>query len=131
MYIDNCEQNKPSLIAEDLKQYVPFDIIMRVLLNRGVFKWLAVRRNLIKLKGNWKNKISLILQKIRVSKEEGSHMELWYNKGYLKAYEECRKEIRNLCHSPRWQAPDFDKKAILFLEEEYNRIKKEKKYDNK
>ena len=49
----NFAQNKPSLIVEDIaKEYpnIDQDFIYEVLLKRGVFKWLSVRRELIKLK---------------------------------------------------------------------------------
>ena len=38
-----------------------------------------------------------------------------YLRGYLKATEECRAEIRDMCHSDRWRAPDFDKEAQEYL----------------
>jgi len=113
--IDNLRQNKPSLVAKDLLDYVPFNITMRSLLNRGIFKWLSVRLSLIRLKDSWKKKINDIAK---------DHNRLYYMKGYLKAYEECRKEIRLLCHSPRWQAPISDRKSIEFLQAEWNRINK-------
>ena len=51
------EQNKPSLVVMDIcQQYPEIDpnFIYQVLLQRGVFKWLAVRRDIIKLKDKWK-----------------------------------------------------------------------------
>ena len=105
----NIEQNKPSLIAKDLEPFgVKKEIVHNVLLARGVYKWLAVRRRLIKLKETWKAKITETQHKI--TNEKNSHKK-FYLKGYLKAYEECRKEVRELCHSDRWQAPDFDRQA--------------------
>lgn len=110
------EQNKPTLIVVDLKEYgVPEEVSYKILLARGVFKWLGVRRSLIKLKNTWKDRIKATLSKI-TNKEYDNAYEHAYLKGYLKAYEECRKEVRALCHSERWQAPDFDKKANEFLE---------------
>lgn len=101
-------QNKPSLITKDITKKYPNidpDFIYEILLKRGVFKWLSVRRDLIKLKNKWKKEITNLNRK--KNQQE---------KGYLKALEKCRKEVRILCHSERWQAPDFDKKAINFLE---------------
>ena len=108
------KQNKPSLIAEDLACFgVDKATIHKVLLARGVYKWLSVRRKLITTKNIWKDRIKDTLSKIVKAKQE--HVNTSYLKGYLKAYEECRKEIRELCHSERWQAPDFDIKANQFL----------------
>jgi len=119
MKIDSIKQNKPSLIAEDLfeKFGVPFDKGMEILLFRGVFKWLAVRRGIIKTKDIWKDRVKETLDNIGQAKLAHDRKVLWY-RGYLKAYEECRKEIRALCHSPRWQAPDFDRRANEFLRNE-------------
>jgi len=104
----NFAQNKPSLVVKDITEKYPEidpDFIYEVLLRRGIFKWLAVRRDLIKLKDKWKGEITELNRK-------KSQTEKGYYKGLLK----CRKEIRMLCHSDRWRAPDFDSKAIKFLE---------------
>lgn len=104
-------QNKPTLIVRDLKKIYPNineDIVYEVLLRRGVFKWLSVRRDLIKLKNKWKS----IIRELNRKKTEKE-------KGYLSALELCRKQIRALCHSERFVAPDFDKGANKFLKK-YN-----------
>ncbi|MGB9791333.1 MAG: hypothetical protein ACPLTR_02000 [Thermacetogeniaceae bacterium] len=112
-----CKQNKPTLIAKDLIAYgVPEDVTYRVLLERGVFKWLAVRRDLIKAKDRWKQAITETIQKIREAKKDGRQGDLMYLRGYLKALEMCRNEVRSMCKSERWRAPDFDKGAREFLE---------------
>jgi len=99
-------QNRPILIARDLEQYgVPKEVTMEILLKRGVFKWLAVRRQLIKLKNKWKEEIRELNRK-KTERE----------KGYLEALIKCREEIRRLCHSERLQAPDNDRHAIRFIE---------------
>ena len=103
----NFAQNKPSLVVKDITEKYP-DVdpyfIYEVLLKRGIFKWLAVRRDLIKLKNIWRDKITTLNRK-----------KTPYEKGYHKALLECRKEIRSFCHSERWRAPDFDRKANEFL----------------
>lgn len=112
----NIEQNKPSLVALDLEKFgVPSHITHSVLLARGVYKWLGVRRKLIKLKKTWKDRINISLSRIHSLKKAKDPYKLGYERGYLKAYEECRKEVRALCHSERWQAPDFDKEANQHL----------------
>ena len=112
----NIEQNKPSLVAKDLQAFgVPSKITHSILLARGVYKWLSVRRQLIKLKNVWKTRISETLAKLKEAKRERNGYEVGYLRGYLKAYEECRAEVRTLCHSKRWQAPDFDRQAQAHL----------------
>lgn len=103
----NFAQNKPSLVVKDIIDKYPDvdpNFIYEVLLKRGVFKWLSVRRDLIKLKDTWKNEIRILNRK--KNQEE---------KGYYKALLGCRESIRRLCHSDRWVAPDFDQKAAKFL----------------
>jgi len=109
-------QNKPTLIVKDLSPYIHPDFVFEVLLKRGVFKWLAVRRDLIKLKDAWKNEIKQVhIEKAnaKAARDFRRYNEL---KGYQKALERCRKDVRALCHSERWRAPDFDKHANWYLE---------------
>ena len=113
------KQNKPSLIVKDICEKYPEvnkDFIYEVLLNRGVFKWFSVRRKLIKLKNKWKINIT----KLNRKKTE-------QEKGFLKAIEKCRKEVRELCHSDRFIAPDFDKDSNIFLKKILEKITKENK----
>ena len=103
----NFAQNKPSLIVKDITEEYPEvdpNFIYKVLLQRGVFKWLTVRRELIKLKAS-------ICDEVR----KLNHRKTPREKGYHEAIIKCRKSIRNLCHSERWVAPDFDKKAKKYL----------------
>lgn len=112
----HIEQNKPSLVAEDLEAFgVPAHITHSILLARGVYKWLSVRRHIIKLKNVWKARIVETLAKLKEAKRSRNDYEVGYLRGYLKAYEECRGAVRALCHSERWQAPDFDRKAQAHL----------------
>lgn len=98
-------QNKPTLVVRDLAAYgVDPAIVYESLLRRGVFKWLRVRRELIRLKDAWKADIRSLNRK----KSE-------WEKGYLAAMERCRKEVRALCHSERWVAPDNDRAAVEYL----------------
>ena len=105
----NVRQNKPTLIARDLEGYgVPRDITYAVLLGRGVFKWLAVRRDLIKLKDVWCKRLTTAYL------EQQQENTAW-RKGYIAAYEEARREVRALCHSERFRSPDFDDGAAAYL----------------
>lgn len=113
----NIEQNKPSLIAKDLLSYgVPEDVTYDILLARGVYKWLSVRRKIIKLKNVWKSRITETIENLKTAKRADNAYQMGYLRGYLKAYEECRGEVRELCHSTRWQAPDIDRKAQRHLD---------------
>ena len=115
--INNIEQNKPCLIASDLAALgISRDTTYSILLGRGVFKWLAVRRDLIRLKNLWRSHITIIIETIRAAKKDGDEYHHAYLKGYLKAYEECRAEIRTMCHSDRWRCPDNDAHAQDFLD---------------
>ena len=105
------EQNKPSLVVDDLSGFAPSDIVYESLLRRGVFKWLSVRRGIIKLKNVWKERLKLA-SSIQ-EKSYGPQVNYW--RGYRKSIEECRKEVRELCHSERWQAPDIDSRATAWL----------------
>lgn len=103
------KQSKPTLIVRDIIEEYPeidSDFIYNILLKRGVFKWLAVRRDLIKLKEIWREEI-VELNRKKTDKE----------KGYHKAIIKCREQVRKLCHSDRWRSPDFDSAANAFLSE--------------
>lgn len=119
------KQNKPSLIARDLNQLfnVPVKAALQILLARGVFKWLAVRRDLIKLKNDWRDKIVelnkevvKLRKEINASSHPAKQYQYGYMKGYKKALEDARADVRTLCHSERWRAPDFDVKALDIIE---------------
>lgn len=106
------EQNKPSLIVKDLEGYVSANIIYTSLLRRGVFKWLSARRKVIRLKNIWKDRVTESLSRQKLS--SGPTVNYW--RGYRKGVEQCRKELRAICHGPRWEAPDFDTKAQEWLQ---------------
>jgi len=116
--IDQLRQNKPTLIVEDIiKGGVSGDkdYLYETLLCRGVFKWFSVRRKLIKLKDRWKERVTTSLDYQLLAKVTGRWHRVWYWRGYRKALEECRAEIRELCHSPRWQIQDNDPIAARWL----------------
>jgi len=122
------KQNRPTLIAKDINELysVPEFEVLQILMARGVFKWFTVRRNLIRLKDQWKEAVSahqiLTGYRKRAIREKGvhatnaDHYRYGYLKGYRDALTECRREIRELCHSERWQCPDNDLEAWLKLE---------------
>lgn len=109
-------QNKPTLIAKDLELFgISKEVSYKILLARGVFKWLGVRRSVIKLKNLWKDRVNQSIKDTHKAKSNGSLYEVARLKGYRQGIEECRAEVRALCHSERWQCPDFDKDAVRFL----------------
>ena len=112
----NIRQNKPSYVVRDLAEYAPEDVIYDSLLKRGVFKWFAVRRDLIKLKDVWKKKVTITIASQKFAKEFDMHHTAHWLAGYRKAIEDCRKDVRRLCHSERWRAPDNDNLAKYYLE---------------
>lgn len=104
-------QNKPTLVARDLAAYVDADTVYTVLLRRGVFKWLAARRKLIRVKDVWRERITASLEEQRTADPARKQ---WL-RGYRAALEECRAEVRTICHGPRWDCPDFDRDAQRWL----------------
>ena len=112
----NIRQNKPSLIAEDLEILgIPKYISYSIMLGRGVFKWLAVRRDLIKLKNLWKDELTNLYHSIANGRIKRGTKEHHKTIGRIEMLERCRAEIRLLCHSERYRAPDFDSGANEFL----------------
>ncbi len=114
--INHIEQNKPSLVARDLKRAygVPEAVTHAVMLARGVYKWLAVRRKLIALKNEWRDKLTKLQNEAR--KYPRGSLERARISGYINGLTEARQAIRKLCHLTRWQAPDNDHEAQTFLE---------------
>lgn len=110
------EQNKPSLVADDLQEHgVSRQTVFETLLRRGVFKWFGVRRLLIKQKETWKARITATQAEIEAAKARGDGYRVAYLRGQMKALTECRQEVRKLCHSDRLQAPDHDTEAVRWL----------------
>jgi hypothetical protein len=120
---------------------VPHGGTFKILLRRGVFKWLAVRRDLIRLKNTWRARVTATIDEIRVTKRNiaGAYSRpilmdgikrLYWLRGYLEALEDCRAEIRALCHSERWQAPDNDRHAVEWLERQEVTNEEERPHPN-
>jgi len=108
-------QNRPSLVADDLERAgVPRAVTHTILLARGVYKWLAVRRGLIDLKNQWRAELTQLY--IAASREPRGSARRREIVARIRALEECRAAVRGLCHSPRWSAPDNDREALRFLE---------------
>jgi hypothetical protein len=109
-------QNAPKLVARDLELLAGVEqrVTHYVLLARGVYKWLAIRRDLIRLKNQWRDELTA-LYRLQETTHRNS-LEYHERKGRIKTLETCRKQVRELCHSERWRAPDNDREAQKFLE---------------
>jgi len=131
--LDNERQNKVTYVVKDICDRYPEvdpDFVYDVLLRRGVFKWLAVRRDLIKLKLEWQGQVRTIQLALRAfklmdrMKEEHAtnfkERRLMHKlRGRLSRLEECRKQLKDLCHSSRRQAPDHDFEAQRWLKRQF------------
>jgi hypothetical protein len=130
--ISNYRQNKPTLIVKDLEKYgVPGGVTYRILLARGVFKWLARRRDLIKLKIQWRKQTTWVIEMIQSAKAQKNYKRRMYYKGYLAGLEMCRRDIEALCHSERWTVQDNDTYAQTWLDDEKGRVEEMQAFDVK
>jgi len=118
--IDQEKQNKPTLIVRDLSPFVAPELVYATLMRRGVFKWLAVRQQLIRLKDEWRREITAAQAEIKAAKQDGCVGELQYARGKLAALIQCREAVRRLCHSPRWQVQTNDSAAAEWMREKEN-----------
>jgi len=129
-----CEkQNRPSLIVADLagKTPTPEDVFY-ALLRRGAFKAFAMRRMLIRLKEHLRARETYLQKLLYVNRTyrraicaDGNYTmpkfhaerqkEIARLKGEITALQQIRTEIDKILKSPRWQAPDNDRVAALWL----------------
>lgn len=110
-------QNKPIYIARELAQYgVPEAVVMEILLRKGCFKWLAVRRDLIRLKHQWKADLTYLNKLLALSK---GYRDLRHLRGRWRLehrmLQQYYGQVQRLCKGPRAQAPDNDRQAVRFL----------------
>lgn len=125
-------QNRPSQVVDDLAAYVNADVVYETLLKRGIFKWLAVRRTLITTKNIWRDRVTRSIERQRKLMEDQHALrsstsrfdqklrakmlrQAAEERGYRRGIEQCRAEVRAMCHSARWQAPDNDRAAQKWL----------------
>jgi len=118
--IEHYRQNKVKHILTDLEALGVSRLAgAKVLLARGVFKWFAVRRSLIKRKEQWKKSETILYGCLRSAKRERDYYHIAWFRGYIAALQACRADIRHLCKSSRWQAQDNDTEAQRLLREIY------------
>lgn len=102
-------QNRVSLLVRDFaKLGISPSVTVCILMARGVCKWFAVRRDLIRFKDMLKGEVRQTLAEITQAKATDNHNDLLQARGRLRALEDCRATIRGFCHSRRWRFP-FDR----------------------
>lgn len=108
------EQAKPSLVAEDLAPWgVPSFAVHETLLKRGIYKWLAARRDIIKLKNRIRERLRVAHEEVRKHPRNSRARKRW--QGRIETLEWVLREIRAITHSSRWRAPDNDEEAQRYL----------------
>lgn len=128
--LNHLRQNHPELIVRDVYAIVDAlarhtrngewategaPLIRAILKNRGINKWLRVRRCIIQLKDLWKSRIwhmerekrRLKAEMTRAFEHEDMKSFAYFSKrfyklqGYCEALKDCRAQVRALTHSPR------------------------------
>lgn len=119
-------QNRVGLVVDDLAKFgLEPVVVQKVLMARGVNKWLEARRAIIRLKHSLKTQVTETIgyivetkkQKARPGNFGTSRREclnrLYYARGYLKATEEIRARLRAICRMHRWQPPYPDPLTMM------------------
>lgn len=102
----NFRQNHPELVVRDLKEHLQLDeeqcdLVRKVLLARGINKWLKVRRDLIAFKKQLKHRLKAVdAERANHPKRSPRHRELTAE---LKVLMETRGILKSLCMTNRWQ----------------------------
>ena len=107
----NFRQNHPELVVRDLRDYLGLDeaacaFVRRVLLARGVNKWLKVRRDLIAYKKQLKHELKATDAERLASKGTPRYRELTER---LKLLQRVRGDLKALCMTDRWQVWPHDR----------------------
>lgn len=109
--IPEYRQHKIGRIARDFLFYfdVPPIETARILLARGIAKWMSVRRMLYATQQKWLVQVREAQEGLRDATDNGlGYGDRMWLKGYLYAKEECRADIDSLCKSGRWQIAQDD-----------------------
>jgi len=85
---------------------------------RGIYKWLAARRDIIKLKNLWRDALTVFYRAIESQEIVRGTPEYHRARGTMIALEQCRAQLRSICHSPRWRFPDNDPRARDLIDDE-------------
>ena len=117
----NEKQNYPELVIGDIRRllYEIFhrmlndpdnfltaeeidDRVYAILLQRGVNKWLFVRKLLIRQKKVYQEKINELCEEIAIAKKNNEWKKVIRLKAELKVYQEVRGDCKWLCNLPRY-----------------------------
>lgn len=94
-------QNRMRLVLHDFEELgIPAEITRKILLARGVYKWLACRQDFIRLKDELKGEIRG-LHEISRQLPKGKLRDQTLAR--VHALEDVRARIRSICHSQRWR----------------------------
>ena len=111
-------QNRPSLIIKDMRELgIKETTTAKVLMARGVYKWFACRRDIIKLKDNIRDELARNYRAVERKEVRRGTKEYHRLRGYTMALEVIRAHLRKICHSERWRFPDNDFNSIGLLSE--------------
>lgn len=106
--IDGLRQNKLRYVFWDMSEhgFSEHDIgfVRTSLLARGINKWLANRRDFIRLKNDLKVEIRELHERIRGKPKKS--LERQRLVGRMEGLVSARERIRQICHSPRWRFPE-------------------------
>jgi hypothetical protein len=102
----NFRQNHPELVIRDLRDYLglneeQLEFVRRVMLARGVNKWLKVRRDLIAYKKIIKHQIKQV-EKERAALDKGDPKRRLLL-AQSKILQDVRANLKSLCMTDRWQ----------------------------
>lgn len=116
--ICNFKQNNPELVVMDITKTFNLDKegedeLRKILLARGVNKWMHCRRELISLKNCLTFKAKILMSQIsslqKQKREAKDKIESFKfhdiqvrKKEELKTIEKMRKSLKKICHSERW-----------------------------
>ncbi|MEK6878430.1 MAG: hypothetical protein AABY22_02420, partial [Nanoarchaeota archaeon] len=97
--------NHPELVIRDLREYLGLDeekleFVRKVMLARGINKWLKVRRDLIAYKKSLRNTIKETQKELSENPSELQKIKL---KERLKFTSNARGVLKGLCMTERWQ----------------------------
>ena len=99
--ISQYPQNRMRLVLRDFEVIgIPQEATRKILLARGVYKWMACRRDIIRLKDELKGEIRG-LHEISRQLPAGELKRLTLAR--VHALEEVRARLRSICHSQRWR----------------------------
>ena len=97
--INNFRQNCPELVIHDARRMLllsdnQLELLRKILLARGVNKWLKARRDIITLKHETKTLIKKLSKEY--NRDDPTHREC------MKLLVYMRTQLREICHQERW-----------------------------